>query len=238
MLRARYGAFAATPSAHSAVRIEVELTAPAAGPDDDLQVSFEGGCWMMRRGDFTARWDPVSGRGAVRQAAYPYAIDAVMRIIHSLMLARGGGFLLHSASAVRNGRAVLFSGVSGAGKTTISRLAPPDAILLTDEISYVRGIDGGYRAFGTPFAGELGIAGEDIAAPIGALYFLRKAGRSEVAPVDAPRAAARILRDVLFFARDAALADALFATVCDFLARVPVFELSFEAKPEVWDLVS
>lgn len=74
----------------------------------------------------------------VRQTPNPYSIDSVLRILHSLVLAREGGFLVHAASAVRNGRAFLFSGISGAGKTTISRLAPADVRLLTDEISYVR----------------------------------------------------------------------------------------------------
>lgn len=92
----------------------------------------------MTRGDFQAEWDTASRRGWVRQTANPYGIDAVLRILHSLILAPQGGFLVHAASAVRHGRAFLFAGVSGAGKTTISRLAPPDVKLLTDEISYVR----------------------------------------------------------------------------------------------------
>ncbi len=62
----------------------------------------------------------------------------------------------------------------GAGKTTISRLAPPDANLLTDEISYLRPAARGYRAYGTPFAGELARPGENLSAPLAALYFLEK----------------------------------------------------------------
>ena len=92
----------------------------------------------MERGDFRARWDPRTGRGSVRQNANPYSLDSVLRILHSLILAERGGFLLHSASAICDGRAYLFSGVSGAGKTTMTRLAPPDITLLTDEISYLR----------------------------------------------------------------------------------------------------
>jgi hypothetical protein len=75
----------------------------------------------------------------VRQTVNPYSIDGVLRILHSLILARQGGFLVHAASVVRNGRAFVFAGISGTGKTTISRLAPPDVTLLTDEISYIRG---------------------------------------------------------------------------------------------------
>lgn len=106
--------------------------------DRELSVRLESGLWRLERGDFYAELDPAHRRGLVRQAAQPYAIDGVLRILHSLLLVRQGGFLLHAASAVRNGRAFVFAGVSGAGKTTISRLAPPDVTLLTDEISYVR----------------------------------------------------------------------------------------------------
>ena len=128
----------------------------------------------IERGDFHARWDPRTGRGRVRQNANPYSLDSVLRIVHSLILAERGGFLLHSASAICEGRAYLFSGVSGAGKTTMTRLAPADVTLLTDEISYVRPSGGGYAAFGTPFAGELAKAGENCAAPVSALFFLEQ----------------------------------------------------------------
>jgi hypothetical protein len=119
--------------------LEVELVPPGIMSEaEDARVRLEGGRWVIERGDFRAEWDQARGRGWVRQSANPFSIDSVLRIVHSLTLAREGGFLVHAASAIRNGRAFLFAGVSGAGKTTISRLAPPDVVLLTDEISYVR----------------------------------------------------------------------------------------------------
>src|SRR5713226_8803249 len=93
------------------------------------------GRWTLQRGDFRAEWDAGTRRGWIRQTLNPYAIDSVLRIVHTLVLAADGGFLLHASSAVRDGRAVLFTGPSGSGKTTIARLAPPDVTLLTDEIS-------------------------------------------------------------------------------------------------------
>jgi hypothetical protein len=175
----------------------------------------------------------------VRQSANPYSIDSVIRIIHSLVLAQNcAGFLLHSASAIREGRALLFSGVSGAGKTTIARLAPPDAALLTDEISYVRRLDSGYYAFGTPFAGELGTAGHNVAAPIGALYLLAKGPHHRIRPLLPSLAAQKLLRNVLFFGEDRTLVETLFGLTCDFIARVPVFELTFKPEPAVWELIA
>jgi len=154
MLRDRYGAFAGPPlenlapvapgphsqgPTHAAFELEVELIPPGVVTDaEDVRVTAEGGRWVMERGDFHAEWDEKRGQGWVRQSANPYSLDSVLRILHSLILAREGGFLVHAASAIRKGQAFLFAGISGTGKTTMCRLAPPDVAILTDEISYVR----------------------------------------------------------------------------------------------------
>ena len=139
MLEDRYGKFVTGDGPHAVTELEVKLIPPGIVCDaEDMCVRWDAGRWVMERGDFRAEWDPQCHRGWVRQTLRPYAIDAVLRILHSLILAREGGFLVHAASAIRNGRAFLFAGVSGAGKTTICRLAPPDVALLTDEVSYVR----------------------------------------------------------------------------------------------------
>src|SRR5277367_6121427 len=104
MLERRYAGFLAKPAA-AGIRLDVEVVAAAGDrADEDLEVRYANERWTINRGDFRAQWDPVSMRGCVRQGAYPYAIDSVMRIVHSLMLAERGGFLVHSASAVRGGR--------------------------------------------------------------------------------------------------------------------------------------
>ncbi len=150
LLEDRYGGFITTRARRPAFELDIELAPPRGGvdPEEEVSVRLDSGRWVMERGDFQAEWDPESRRGWVRQTVNPYGIDAVLRILHSLILAREGGFLVHAASAVRNGRAYLFAGVSGAGKTTIARLAPPDVALLTDEVSYVRRQDSGVRIQG------------------------------------------------------------------------------------------
>jgi hypothetical protein len=195
------------------------------------------GTWRLRRGDFRAQWNPDAGRGCILQSANPYSIDSVLRIVHTLILAREGGFLLHSAGAIRNGRAFLFSGVSGAGKTTISRLAPPDVTLLTDEVSYVRQTDAGYRACGTPFAGELARVGENCSAPIGSLFFLKQGPENKIEPMAKAEAIRRLMRNILFFAEDAALVDSVFQSACEFVERVPVQRLTFAPDSRVWAMI-
>jgi hypothetical protein len=273
-------------------QLNVELVPPDIVSDaEDVRVRLEGGRWVMERGDFRAEWEPERRRGWVRQSPNPYSIDSVIRILHSLLLAREGGFLVHAASAIRNGRAFLFAGLSGAGKSTICRLAPPDVILLTDEISYVRPFKQGiedreqgtgrreqgtgnrgqgaacgalgntqqrtvpaesaapslfpipyslfpaYEAFGTPFAGELARLGENLRAPVAALYLLAQGEGNKFEAVSQVEAARALLQNILFFAQDEELVRRVFQSVLDFVGRVPVRRLIFAPDARVWELI-
>ena len=237
MLQNRYAGYV-TSTAKAEIEFDIELARPGnTDPDAGVCVSQRGGRWTLTRGDFRAEWEPAKRRGWIRQTANPYSIDAVLRIVHTLVLAKQGGFLLHSASAIRNGKAFLFAGVSEAGKTTISRLAPPDVTLLTDEISYVRKCDDGYIAFGTPFTGELAKLGENVSAPVAALYFLAKGYENRIEPVPGGEAARSLLANLLFFAEDEELVQAAFHAAFEFVSHVPVSRLTFFPDFRVWELI-
>ena len=253
MLQNRYAGFVGS-SEHAELEFDVDLVRPGfVDPDADLRVTQRSGKWSLVRGDFRAEWEPARRTGTIRQSANPYSIDAVLRIVHTLVLAQEGGFLMHAASAIRNGKAFLFSGVSGAGKTTISRLAPSDATLLTDEISYVRKDvrkdmlqharddarkqGHSYVAYGTPFTGELAKLGENVSAPISALYLLAKGPENRIDPVAPGEAVRELLANILFFAEDQELVQRAFHAACEFVSRVPVSRLTFVPDTRVWEMI-
>jgi len=237
LLQQRYAGFVSSTE-NLEIEFDVDITQPDfAAPDAPVQVSQKHGRWSLERGDFQAEWEPSARRGWIRQTVNPYSIDAVLRIVHTLVLAKQGGFLLHSASAIRNGKAFLFAGVSEAGKTTISRLAPPDATLLTDEISYVRKHGSGYMAFGTPFTGELAKLGENVSAPVASLYLLAKGPQNHIDPVPPAEAARLLLANILFFAKDEGLVQATFHAAFAFVKQVPVSRLTFVPDARVWELI-
>lgn len=238
MLQQRYRGFIAPSSSpHFEFDINLREAGLTTDPDADVQLQRQDDHWLLTRGDFLAEWEPGVGRGRILQSPNPFSIDSVLRIIHTLILARQGGFLLHAASVVRNERAFLFAGVSGAGKTTISRLAPPDATLLTDEISYIRHQSDGYRACGTPFTGELARAGQNVSAPIATLFLLEKGPHHRVEPVDRGEALRSLLRNILFFAEDQELVKCVFQSAFEFVQSVPVQRLTFAPDQRVWDLI-
>jgi hypothetical protein len=234
----RYAGFAkASSSPQFEFDIDLFEAVETTHADEDVQVRIQDGQWLLQRGDFHAQWDSRAGRGRIRQSRNPYAIDSVLRIVHTVILAKQGGFLVHAASAILGGRAFLFAGVSGAGKTTISRLAPRDATLLTDEISYVRREEDAYRACGTPFAGELARVGENLSAPLNTLFLLEQGPENRIEPVAKSDAIRMLLRNILFFAEDPELVSRVFQSACQFVERVPVRRLIFVPDERVWEMI-
>ena len=237
LIQRRYAGYV-NPTGDASFDFDVELAPPGTeSGDEEVQVKWEAGRWLMERGDFRAEWNPATSHGRIQQTINPYSLDSVLRIVHTLLLARTGGFLVHASSAIRNGRAFLFSGVSGAGKTTMARLAPPDAALLTDEISYVTRQDGRYFAVGTPFFGELARVGENLRAPIDAVYLLAKGLENKIEPIAGADAVRGLLGNILFFARDLEFVKLVFDAAFDFVSRVPVCRLTFVPDARVWELI-
>jgi len=236
MMESRYAGFL-NPSASPTYKFKIQIATSVKPSDKDVQVSREGSVWFLERGDFRAMWDLRTRVGQVIQSLNPYSLDTVIRIVHSLLLAAQGGFLVHAASALRGGQGFLFAGVSGAGKTTLARLAPPDATVLTDEISYVRQDGDGYRAYGTPFAGELARVGENVSAPLAELYLLEQGPDNRIEPLEPLPAARALMRHILFFAHDEEMVKDVFDSVMTFVSSVRVSRLVFTPDERVWGLI-
>jgi hypothetical protein len=119
-------------------------------------------------------------------------------------LATRGGVICHSAAVVIEGKALLFPGVSGAGKSTMCRMFVNEGLgdrLLSDDrvILRVTG-DGGVQphavtAWGTPWHGDALIARNE-SAPLAAVLFLVQAPTNGLRPIP-PGAAMRRLMPLI-----------------------------------------
>jgi hypothetical protein len=237
LIEKRYSGFLSS-SGDAVAEFEIELTPPAVNVEQqDVSVTWDSNQWRVEGTDFCTRWSPTTAHGLIQQAASIYSLDSILRIVHTLILARIGGFLLHASSSIRNGCVFLFSGASGAGKTTIVRLAPADVSLLSDDISCVIHRRDFYSAVGTPFYCGLGRPGENREAPIKTLYLLEQGSENKIEPVESAAAARGLLENILFFATDPELVKSVFETACEFVNQVPVRRLTFVRDTSVWDLI-
>jgi ABC-type multidrug transport system ATPase subunit len=147
------------------------------------------------------------------------------------------GFLLHAASVVRDGRAYIFVGRSGAGKSTVASLSPLGSVL-TDEISLIRHSEGCWQAFGTPFWGEFRAAGMNRHFPIAGIYFLTQDCQDCFEPLTAKKILRALLPCVLFFSSDKHAHETLLNMLLDLVQDVPAYRLHFRRSPNFWKVIA
>src|SRR6202166_5022445 len=74
LIKDRYAGFVGN-SLGSDFAFDIDLYEPSecSPADADLEVKVESGEWVLKRGDFTARWHPDTRHGYIRQSYSPYA---------------------------------------------------------------------------------------------------------------------------------------------------------------------
>lgn len=144
------------------------------------------------------------------------------------------GFYLHSSAVALNGKAYLFSGPCGMGKSTHTRLWKKhfgkDAVVFNDDKPALRRIDGKWYAYGTPWCGKDGI-NENIKVPLAGVCFLKQAPENKIRRLDSFEAMQKILTQTIHKFRKADRLDLLMNSLDLFLREIPVYEL--ENLPEV-----
>ena len=142
-------------------------------------------------------------------------------------LAQEGGLGLHAAGVVTDGEGVLFSGVSGAGKSTISELWMSEgATVLSDDRIGIRPDGDGYRMYGTPWHGTLRVC-DPGTAPLRAIFFIEHGQSNEADRMDEATACATSIARAFppyFSAEDMSLALEAAAGI---VAAVPCYAMKF-----------
>ncbi len=239
------------------VRVSVRVGTPEAPPTGVLHYDSGGGIFDVARSgsDFvialrirgelqrSARFDADFGEGEVvvspgshyaRERSYPlaYPLDEVI-FLHRIV--REGGLLLHACGLVHEGLARVFTGPSGAGKTTISRLAMRHAgarVLSDDRIVLRPAGSKGVRIWGTPWHGD-GELSERASAPLTAIHAIRHASRIIPEPLAGAAAVAAVLGNAFVPAHDPVGTAHALDFAAHLVERVPVMRLGFPKDARV-----
>ena len=219
----RYQRFQDTQENRFSIEVDRE---PAKSEDSAAFVcDFEG-----------ARVSADSARAHFSGVCHEYALDSLLRVFLSWALLPQDGFLLHAASVVRDGKAYVFVGRSGAGKSTVASLSPQGSVL-TDEISLIKRVNGEWRAFGTPFWGEFRADGINTSAPLAGIFRLIQSSDNCVEPVRASELLKSLLPCVLFFSSEAADHRRLLKILAAASAEIPGYCLQFQKNRSFWEVL-
>ena len=147
---------------------------------------------VFRATSYRLAWWFDIGRGTGQVALAHGDLDPASRamenFLHSAvawLAIERGGFFLHGASIVRDGRCHLFYGPSGAGKSTLSTQSR-DGRVISDDLTLVLGTPAGLMAAGGPFRGTYTEGGPVPGLfEVAGFYRLRKDQRTFVRRGDA-----------------------------------------------------
>lgn len=151
-----------------------------------------------------------------------------------LQLINYDGFYLHSSAVVKDGKAYLFSGPCGVGKSTHTRLWQEcfgeEAYVINDDKPALRRIDGKWYVYGTPWCGKDGINRNEKALLAG-VCFLKQGKENKIRHLSPLEAMQRVLPQTLHKFRKADLLNKMMQNMDHLLSEIPVYEL--ENRPEV-----
>jgi hypothetical protein len=165
-------------------------------------------------------------------------IEYCLRIIYALLAFQQGGLLVHGAGLVQQGRALIFFGHSGSGKTTVARLSP-QAALLNDDLVLLLPHAEGWHVHATPFWNPTQAARPTPgAAPLAALLRLVQAPRVTLEVLSPAQAAAELLACVPMLPGSITYSRAVTALVLRMLHHIPAYRLHFLPDASFWQVVA
>jgi hypothetical protein len=136
-----------------------------------------------------------------------------------------GGMMLHASAVELGGKAYLFSGPCGMGKSTHTRLWQrefPGARIFNDDKPALRRQEGKWFAYGTPWCGKDGI-NRNRRLPLAGICFLEQGKENRICELSKQEAFSRVVVQTIHKFKKEDKARLMFAHVNRLLSDIPMF---------------
>lgn len=236
---ARYARAAGRPDLVVDVRHDAALENQPPGPGyPGFARRRAGGHLEVARADVAGSIalsdDVVTAR--FRIADHASSLEACLRVALSVALPRHGALVMHGSAVIAGGRGHLFSGVSGAGKSTIARLLADAAGCerLADDLAIIARGDAGWSIEVPPFLGTTGLPHGRV-VPLASIDLLVQAPAHRRTTLPRGDAIRELLRHVAVFAAEESTSASVLDLVARLVGEVPVHRLEFALDAGVAD---
>lgn len=192
---------------------------------------------FIKRGKFDSVIDLNLKKGYLKNLNNIYEFNSFLRILYSIFLVEEKGFLLHSASLIRENKGYLFCGQSETGKSTIIKINP-QYLALTDEISIIKKKKDGFYIYNSPFWGELSPRQtENINTKVEAIYILHKDKKNFVTKITQKETIIKLVSNIILYTQNLEINKKLLSVSIDFCKKVKAYDLHFLPNLSFWEVI-
>jgi hypothetical protein len=178
----------------------------------------------------------VRENNGVRRISNPvrYPLDQLLLMYY---LAPREGMLVHAAAMAIGGKCLVFPGKSGAGKSTLARqLIAEGAAVLTDDRVILRKTGSGFRAYGTPWPGDAGVAVNESRSLAG-IFFIRHGSENKICDISRAEALERLMPVTSIPWYDQAAVGKLLGFCENLVSAIPACEIHFKPGTAIGNLL-
>lgn len=226
LIRKNYSAFI-VPATQKSLDITIKTATAALSRGDEPEVVRNSDGWEIIRSDFHSSSDTGLNKTVLNIHKNKFSLNSWLRIFFTIRGLDIPGCLLHSAGYYHNGGTYLFAGVSGRGKSTITKILGIENAL-SDELVFIHKTGKNLIASGTPFWGELAPGTSNVLqGPLRGIFFLRHDTKLSKIKISHGEVVKRILSSTLFFSKEPKLINTLLSLAEIVAQKIPCHELSF-----------
>jgi hypothetical protein len=162
---------------------------------------------------------------------------ALMNVYSSYIVYHNWGLLIHSSCVLENKEAHIFTGHSGAGKSTVAKLSSP-RILLSDEASIIKISNEGIRVFNSPFRSEIEASGKERPSSLASIQLLHQAKHNNRKIKTKSDAYLELVDKIFYWSHSKEETKRVLNLLKFLVHQVPVYELHFQKNNTFWELIS
>lgn len=223
--------------------IYVHLDAGYGSPFIDYNVvkQMSSGTVRYRRADYLIEADEEIHRVAI--TFYDeLALKHAFMHVYSLYIVRcRWGLLVHSSCVTDHSGAHVFTGRSGAGKSTVALLSESQSRgIIADEATIIRIRPDEVTVFHSPFRSELQTAAphEPRQWRLTSIHLLHQASQHQRLPIAKSEGLIRLMDKVFFWSPSSEDTRSIMGLLRQTVDLVPLYDLYFRKDPYFWELIS
>jgi hypothetical protein len=206
--------------------------------DYNVEITKEADTISFRRADYLIEADLDYRQAKVSVHDELALKHALMNIYSSYLVYHQWGLLVHSSCVMDKGKAYMFAGHSGAGKSTAAKLSSPRE-LLSDEATVVKITPDQITVFNSPFRSELeGSSDVEGSSPLGNIYILNQAIQNKTVPLSRSNGFLHLIDKIFYWSHNPEETKKILGLLQNLANTVPIYELHFQKNNTFWELIS